>query len=88
VCKSWIWISRSQTGRCKGVPLGWEWKETVGDSNCQVARSRFVLFVVLCMWVAVQVRASDVDLYGSKNWFRVGATTELTFSLPPTLYAV
>ena len=61
VCSSWVWISRSKTGRTVAYPLGFQDRYLVNAANIQVARC--VMLIELLMvraihWVLEQPMSS------------------------------
>ena len=47
VCSSWIWMSRSSTGRAIFQPLGDRWSDSARAGNIMVSRMTLVLYLLV-----------------------------------------
>ena len=61
VCSTWVFMSRSTTGRSSGDPLGCSRHATVDDGNIQAGRSALLALVAMCrgvFWALEQPHSS------------------------------
>ena len=73
VCSSWIWMSRSSTGRAVWQPLGDSWSASARAGNVMVSRMALVLYLLVAkqvMWIVEQPSSSLMFLHPRLSQFR------------------
>ena len=73
VCSSWIWLSRSSTGRAIWQPLGDCWSDSARAGNIMVSRMTLILYLLVAkqvMWIVEQPSSSLMFLHPRLSQFR------------------
>ncbi len=74
VCGSWVFVSRSSTGRCKAFPMGRGGSNSVRIGNLMVSRLVLLLHLLKakgCMWVVEQPASSLLYLHTRfQDWLK------------------
>ena len=73
VCSSWIWMSRSSTGRAIVQPLGDRWSDSARAGNIMVSRMTLVLYLLVAkrvLWIVEQPSSSLMFLHPRLAQFR------------------
>jgi hypothetical protein len=66
VCGSWVFISRSSTGRCKAYPMGRSTSKSVKEGNKMVSRVAMLIYLLAakrCWWIIEQPSSSLLYLH-------------------------